>query len=332
MKKVTIYEVAKESQVSLATVSRVINGSSAVKGDTKKRVEEAINKLGYRPNAIAQGLALSRTTTVGLIIPANSISFSGRLINGLCDVAKIYDYSVYLHTITEGVTDIKEIIDEVIKSRVDGVIIYADKDLDDSLKLLEQYNIPMVVMGNKISADNICSVYIDYENAVAELCDEYLNKGIDDIAILEDHRNANISKALHDGADKAFKKHGKEYTGFVHVSQDNRSTYKFLRSYFKTHKHKLFITDRDSQALAALNAAGEQNIRIPEDMELVCMNESKYTSSIRPEISTFISPTYDLGAVSMRLMTKMLKDEEVEEKEKCLEICYQPRQTTKESE
>ena len=140
MKKVTIYEVAKEAHVSLATVSRVINGSNVVKEDTKKRVEEAITKLGYRPNAIAQGLALSRTTTVGLILPSTSVSFFSRVINGLCDVAKIYDYNVFLHTITEGVTDIKEIIDEVIKSRVDGVIIYADKDLDDSVKLLEEYS------------------------------------------------------------------------------------------------------------------------------------------------------------------------------------------------
>ncbi len=188
MKKVTIYEVAKESNVSLATVSRVINGSTVVKEDTRKRVEEAINKLGYRPNAIAQGLALSRTTTVGLIIPSTSVSFSGRIINGLCDVAKIYDYSIYLHTITEGVMDIKEIIDEVIKSRVDGVIIYADKDLDDSVKLLEEYNIPMVVMCSPISADNICSVYVDYRKAIYELCESYLKKGIEDIAILQDHR------------------------------------------------------------------------------------------------------------------------------------------------
>jgi len=160
MKKVTIYEVAKEANVSLATVSRVINGSSIVKEETRKRVEDAISKLGYRPNAIAQGLALSRTTTVGLIIPSTSVSFSGRIINGLCDVAKIYDYSVFIHTITEGVMNVKEIIDEVIKSRVDGVIIYADKDLDDSVKLLEDYNIPMVVMGNKVSSDTICSVYV----------------------------------------------------------------------------------------------------------------------------------------------------------------------------
>ena len=330
MKKVTIYEVAKESNVSLATVSRVINGSTAVKEDTKKRVEEAINKLGYRPNAIAQGLALSKTTTVGLIMPASSISFSGKLINGLCDVAKIYNYSVYLHTITEGVTDIKEIIDEVIKARVDGVIIYADKDLDDSVKLLEEYNIPMVVMGTKISSDSICSVYIDFENAVCELCESYLSKGIKDIGILQDHRNDNISSAMYQGACKAFKKHKLEYEGYVKVSKDNRSTYKFLKSYFKTHKHQVFVTDRDSQALAAMNAAQEHGISVPEDMEVVCMNDSKYLSSVRPEVSAFVTPAYDLGAVSMRLMTKMLKNEEVEEKEKSLEILYQERQTTKE--
>lgn len=330
MKKITIYEVAKESNVSLATVSRVINGSTAVKEDTKQRVEEAINKLGYRPNAIAQGLALSRTTTVGLIIPAMSISFSGRVINGLCDVAKIYDYSVYLHTITEGVTDIKEIIDEVIKARVDGVIIYADKALDDSIKLLEDYNIPMVVMGNKISSDTICSVYFDYEKAAYDLCESYLNKGIQDIAILQDHRNDVISEEIRKGACKAFKKHNLNYEGYIEVSKDNRSTFKYLKSYFKTHKHQVFVANRDSQALAALNAAQDHGINIPEDMELICMNESKYTSSVRPEISSFNAPNYDLGAVSMRLMTKMLKEEEVEEKEKCLEVVYSPKNTTRE--
>ena len=330
MKKVTIYEVAKEANVSLATVSRVINGSSVVKEDTRKRVQDAINKLGYRPNAIAQGLALSRTTTVGLIIPSTSVSFSGRVINGLCDVAKIYDYSVYLHTVTEGVTDFKEIIDEVIKARVDGVIIYADRDLDDSTKLLEEYNIPMVVMGNKISSERICSVYVDYKKAVHDICNVYLDKGIEDIAILQDHRNDVISKQIHEGAKQAYKEHHKEYNSYIEVSKDNRSTYKFLKSYFKTHKHQVFIANRDSQALAVLNAAAGHGIRIPEDMELICMNESKYTSSVRPEISSFVVPLYDLGAISMRLMTKMLKDEGVEEKEKCLDALYAPKNTTKE--
>ena len=69
MKKITVYDVAKEANVSLATVSRVMNGSSVVKEATRVKVEEAIARLGYRPNALAQGLALQRATTIGLIFP-----------------------------------------------------------------------------------------------------------------------------------------------------------------------------------------------------------------------------------------------------------------------
>ena len=157
-----------------------------------------------------------------------------------------------------------------------------------------------------------------------------VNKGIEDIAILQDHRNDVVSQLMKSGAEEAFKKFGKEYKGYIEVSKDNRSTYKFLKSYFKTHKHQVFIANRDSQAMAALNAGQGCGISIPDEMELVCMNESKYTSSVRPEISSFVVPSYDLGAISMRLMTKMLKDEQVEEKEKRLSALYSPKQTTKE--
>ena len=94
MKRVTIYDVANEAGVSLATVSRVINGSNVVKGGTKQKVEEAIEKLGYKPNAIAQGLALQKTTTIALVIPEASFTYTGQIINGLLDVAKIYKYNM----------------------------------------------------------------------------------------------------------------------------------------------------------------------------------------------------------------------------------------------
>ena len=94
MKRVTIYDVAKEAGVSLATVSRVINGSNVVKGPTRDKVQEAVDKLGYKPNAIAQGLALQKTTTIGLVVPEASFTYTGQIINGLIDVAKIYNYNI----------------------------------------------------------------------------------------------------------------------------------------------------------------------------------------------------------------------------------------------
>lgn len=329
MKRVTIYDVARQANVSLATVSRVMNGSDAVKQATRTKVENAIKTLGYKPNAIAQGLALQRTTTIGLIFPEESITSTGQLINGLCDVAKIYDYNIYLHAVTQGITNLQEIVDDVIKSRVDGVVIYCNSDLEDATKELDAYNIPMVVVGAKVNANSICSVCVDYKKAAYELADSYLKKGIKDIVVLEDRRNKNMTNEILEGTKNAFKKHKVAFKGFLEFSDDERSTYKYLKAYFKNHRNGLFMCNRDSQAIACLNACRENGVKVPEDMEIVCLNDTKYLSMIRPEISAYEIPTYDLGAVSMRLMTKMLMEEEVDDKQKMLGYIFKGRKTTK---
>lgn len=155
MKRVTIYDVAKEAGVSLATVSRVINGSNVVKGGTRERVQAAVDKLGYKPNAIAQGLALQKSTTIGLVVPEASFAYTGQIINGLIDVAKIYNYNIMLHTITAGITDISSVVEDIIKSHVDGVVIYNDKLKIEEVNELSKYNIPIVMIGNKIGRAHV---------------------------------------------------------------------------------------------------------------------------------------------------------------------------------
>lgn len=329
MKRVTIYDVANEANVSLATVSRVINDSSVVKEATKKKVEEAIIKLGYKPNAIAQGLALQKTTSIGLIVPDTSFTYTGQIINGLLDVSKIYNYGVILHTMTEGISDVNKIIDVIIKSHVDGVIIYSDKISQDTINLLNDYNISIVVIGNKISSAKVCSVYVDAEKAIYDLVSAYLAKGINDIAILEDRKNIASTNQLLEGAIKAFKEKKMAFKNFIKIPAEARSSYRFLKEYFARNKHQLIIVNRDTQALATLNAARENNIAVPDEMELVCAIDTKYNSMVRPAISAFTVPSYDLGAVAMRLMTKMLQNEKVETKEKCFNYLFAQRQTTK---
>ena len=90
------------------------------------------------------------------------------------------------------------------------------------------------------------------------------------------------------------------------------------------------MTSRDTPAIAVLNASKEAGFRIPDDAELVCVLDSKYNAMQRPQISAFKIPDYDMGAMSMRLLTKMLHDEdEVLNKELELSYVYIPRQTTR---
>ena len=329
MKRVTIYDVAKEAGVSLATVSRVINGSDVVKAPTREKVQAAVDKLGYKPNAIAQGLALQKSTTIGLIVPEASFTYTGQIINGLIDVAKIYNYNIMLHTVTAGITDLGAVIEDIIKSHVDGVILYNNKQSAPEIEELSRYNIPIVVIGNKIKGDNICSVYIDIEKAIFELCTKYLEEKKDNIAILEDRKNSYFSRAMVAGAKKAFEAKGKKFDNFLEIPSEARTSYTFLSSWFKDHKYDAIICNRDSQAMAAVNAGRENGIAIPDEMDVVCVIDTKYNSMVRPQISSFSIPAYDLGAVAMRVMTKMLQNDT--EYDKMIELSYlfTPRQTTK---
>ena len=327
MKRVTIYDVANEAGVSLATVSRVINGSNVVKGGTKQKVEEAIEKLGYKPNAIAQGLALQKTTTIALVIPEASFTYTGQIINGLLDVAKIYKYNIMLHTTTEGINEINDIIENIIKSRVDGVVIYNDKLMREELNTLTKYNVPIVIIGNKVSDSKISSVYVDIENAVYELVMKYLEGGKRDIAIIQDRKNGYSIDQMINGAKKAYATKGLEFNGYLEIPGQYRTSYDFMKDYLQD--HKLIIANRDSQAIAVVNAAKENGIDIPKEMEIVCVIDTKYNSMMRPQISSFAIPSYDLGAVSMRVMTKMLQ-ENTDDIDKEIELSYlfTPRQST----
>lgn len=329
MKRITIYDVAKEADVSLATVSRVINHSSVVREDTKKRVEEAIERLGFKPNAVAQGLALSKTTTIALVVSETSLSYTGYMINGLMDVAKIYGYNIILHTTTEGITDLSELIENIIKSRVDGAVIFNDKLTEAELQTMQNYQLPLVIVGNRISRDKVCSVYVNLSKAAYELATSYLKRGITDIKLIEDRKNQSQTNQLITGLQRAFDEYGIKEDPVIRIPREFRTTYSFLNEYFKDHKHQLMIANRDSHALAILNAAKEANIAIPDETEIVCIYDSKYNSMIRPQISSFNIPSYDLGAVAMRVMTKLLNDDAVADKEIELNYVYNARQSTK---
>lgn len=332
MKRVTIYDVAKEAGVSLATVSRVINGSDVVKAPTKERVEAAVEKLGYKPNAIAQGLALQKSTTIGLVVPEASFTYTGQIINGLIDVAKIYNYNIMLHTITNGITDVNSVVEVIIKSHVDGVIIYDDRLNLEDMSALRKYNIPLVVIGRHFSGPGICSVYVDITKAIFELVTKYIEDGKTNIGILEDRKNPHQTDLMIAGAKKAFADKGMKFDGFVKIPSDARTSYSFLSKWLKNNKYDLLIGNRDSQAMAILNAAKENGILVPEQMDVVCVLDTKYNAMVRPQISSFNIPSYDLGAVSMRVMTKMLQNNaitEVEEDPIELSYLFTPRHSTK---
>src|SRR5690606_20931338 len=119
---ITIYDVAREANVSMATVSRVVNGNPNVKPATRKKVLEVIERLGYRPNAVARGLASKRTTTVGVIIPDISSAFFSELARGIEDIANMYHYNIIICNSDQQKQKELQLSETLLEKQVDGLL------------------------------------------------------------------------------------------------------------------------------------------------------------------------------------------------------------------
>ena len=134
---VTIYDVAREASVSMATVSRVVNNNPNVKPQTRKKVFEAIERLGYRPNAVARGLASKKTTTVGVVIPDISNAIFAEVARGIEDIANMYHYNIILCNADKKKDKEIRVINTLLEKQVDGLLFMGGAVTEDHIQALE---------------------------------------------------------------------------------------------------------------------------------------------------------------------------------------------------
>lgn len=307
--RVTIYEVAKTAKVSLATVSRVINNKGNVTEDTKKRVEEAIQKLGYKPSSLAQSLATSKTTNIAIILPAANYVYISYMLSGMIDVGRIYGYRCTVFT-SETTDDSESLVNNIITSRCDGAIVFGNQFKDEDIKKLNSYNVPTVIVGNNIEADKIASVEIDYNTEVKKIVRDYLSRGITDIAVLKYKKDNmyflnNVTAAI----EEIFNEFGMKFDNYIEIDDSYHGTYEMMDNLFKNKNiHQVYISPRDSLAAAIINAANDNGINCPNDFEVLAIIGTKYSILTRPTISSMDVDMYEVGSVAARMLTKLLAE------------------------
>ena len=161
----TIYDVARVAGVSMATVSRVVNGNANVKEKTRQKVLDAIAELDYRPNAVARGLASKRTTTVGVILPTITSTYFAAITRGVDDIASMYKYNMILANSDNDVEKEEKVLETFLSKQVDG-IVYMGSSLDEKIRTsLKNSRTPVVLVGTIDGDKEIPSVNIDYHLA-----------------------------------------------------------------------------------------------------------------------------------------------------------------------
>ncbi len=333
MKKITIYDVAREAGVSLATVSRVINGSSVVREKTKQKVLKVIEDLDFKPNQIARGLATSKTTTIAIIFPQSLFAHVKDMIGGIGDAGRHLDYNITIYT-TDDIGDddtVGDVLEKVVKTRADGVILFNNDQIDQEIELVRKYKIPAVVIGACVSDELIGSIYIDAKQVAFQIIDSYLKKGKSDIVFVSPKQNLVRTNDLIAGIKEAYAQHQQTFSDeqIIHTSSHYEKCYPQLLEYFRSHHHEVVFSSYDKEGVAVINAASDNNIKIPDDMEVISMMDTSYSLMSRPTLTSIHLPIYDMGALAVRLLTKILNDEEIETKEVCVNTIIMKRESTK---
>lgn len=317
-KKVTIYDVAREADVSLATVSRVINGSNVVKQETKEKVLEVVKRLDFKPNEVARGLAMSKTTSVAIILPQSMFAHMTEMLGGLGDTSRHLDYTLSFYTSDNiGGDTIQEVTERVLKSRVDGVVLFNNERVDELVEGLQKYQLPVVVVGKKISSDTIGSVYFDSKKVVFDIIDKMLKNNRKNILYVAARENLINNDEVICGIQEAFESNGVVFNerNSVLSMNDYHKDYQNYKTYFENNTYDAVFCGYDKDAVVVSHVLQDLGYEIPKDIEIAGMLNSDYSMSVRPFITSVNVAVYSMGAMAIRLLTKMLNDELIESKE-----------------
>lgn len=313
---VTIYDVAREAGVSMATVSRVVNNNPNVKPQTRKKVFEAIERLGYRPNAVARGLASKKTTTVGVVIPDISNAIFAEVARGIEDIANMYRYNIILCNADKKKEKEISVINTLLEKQVDGLLFMGGTVTNEHLVAFRSSSVPIVLCATTDDNNSIPAVDIDHEKAAFDAVNLLIQQG---------HRNIGmISGTLQDPANgyarfQGYKRALQEANIPIIDEHIRVGNYRY-ESGVEAMKYFINLADKptaifaatDEMAIGAIHTIQDANLKVPEDISVISVDNSRMASMVRPLLTTVAQPMYDIGAVSMRLLTKLMNKENVE--------------------
>jgi len=319
---ITIYDIAKALNISTSTVSRALNNHPKINIRTRERVKETAERLGYRPNFMAQQLRTKRTYTIGVIVPEIVHNFFSFVIDGIDDVAYKAGYRVLICKSDEKQDREASNAQALVSSRVDGIIVsLADGTKDyDHLRAIQQQNVPLV-MYDRVTDELDCNKVVinDYESALLAV-DFLVEKGYKRIAHIGGPNHLRISKERLRGYLDGLKKHGLPFKK-EHLFQEIMS-----KEYGARATQQLLKLPNPPDAILAvsnpvmkgvLSGIKTLNPEVFEHIGLIGYASDPETYPINISVATIVQPAFEMGREAARLLLREI--ESPKESKPCIE-------------
>lgn len=333
-KKCSIKDVAKYAGVSTATVSRVINKTKyPVSEKNRKKVEDAVKKLGYQPNLVARSLKTEHNKVLGLIVRDMSDYYFNELATGVTEKAYELGYMAMVCNSSRHFEYELEFYDKLIQQNVEGIIIAGGgykninqrNKLYNKIKEAQKRNIQIVTTAPQ--GIDIPYIGVNEEEVGYTATKLLIEKGHENIAYIGGPENIITNEYRFRGYQRCLKDHKLEVPVILKNEEFGfKSGYNSMRKIYKLNKNITAVFSiNDNNAAGATQYLNEINISIPEDIELIGVGDIMFAKHLIPSLSTISIPFYDIGSICVeRIIDKKLKKDPV-----YLDFKYIDRNSTK---
>src|SRR5262249_5423937 len=283
---VTIKDVAERSGVSSMTVSRVINGSERVRPATRQRVERAIDELGYVPSRLARGLIRQKTGTLALIVPDVANPFFTLVVRGAEDVARRAGYRMLLCDTRADLDLEREVIEEMIEHRVEGMAIAPVSDRSRThLRRVAAFGVPFVLIDRTIPGVQADAIVGDNIGGARELVEHLLRLGHRRIGLVVESDEVSTARDRRAGYVEALQRAGIEPDErlVVRASADADGGRVVMEALLALDERPTAVFPGNQPvALRPIEAARSAALDVPDDVALVCFDDIEYASRLYP--------------------------------------------------
>ena len=303
----TIYEVSNLAGVSLATVSRVINNKTPVSEKTRKKVESAMQELGYRPNAIAQSLASNRTNSVGILVSELHGPFFGQMMAGIEAELRSAGKHVIITTGHSEEDREKDGIEFLISRNCDALIVHVESVDDDYLKQLSKGDTPIYFMSRIVEDLESKCIYLDNELGGYLAAKAVIDLGHEHIAYISGPQFKADSKDRLRGHKRALDEYGLTFNEALYFEGEYKENggiegIKYLLD--KDEEFTAIVCGNDEIALGAMTYAREHGLAVPRDISIIGFDNTILSSYIYPKLTTINNPVNKMGHMAAKLVLK----------------------------
>lgn len=301
----TIREVAKRAGVSTATVSRVINNTSKVNADLKKRVEDAIMDLNYLPNDAAITLYKGRSKIIALFVPDIANPYYPELARAVEDVTNQHGYTFVLCNTDDDLQKEKTYRDALKQKSVDGIIVVSSTISEEEANRM---SIPAITLDRKITP-NMGSITVNNRDGAREAVGFLMSIGCERIGHIAGPGHDNNAVNRKEGYLDEVSAEGWFTPDYV-----REGDYSFEGAVDITHDLLTEHTDidglfvgNDLMAIGALKAAHDLGIRVPDDLSIVGFDGINLGKMTTPPLTTMAQPIYEMGTCAARMLLELIE-------------------------